>query len=97
MLGTLLRESRVAAGLSQEQLGQRAGLGQELVSRGERGQRKLSILDIRALCWAMELDFVEFSARLHARLCELEAKPLGDERSLYPRQPERTRRPSKAK
>lgn len=93
-MGALLLESRLAAGLTQEQLGQRAGLGQELVSRGERGQRKLDILDIRALCKAMELDFVEFSARLHARLCDVEARSPGDERTLYPRQPERTRRPA---
>ena len=81
----------MAAGLSQEQLGEGAGLGQELVSRGERGQRKLDILDIRALCRAMDVDFVEFSARLHARLCDMEARPPGDERNLPPRRPERTR------
>lgn len=94
VLSTLLRESRLAAGLTQAQLGRRAGLGQELVSRGERGQRKLDILDIRALCRAMDLDFVEFAARLHARLCELEARQAGDER-LSPPRPERTRTPRK--
>jgi len=90
-LGALLLELRLAAGLTQEQLGQRAGLGQELVSRSERGQRKLDVLDLRALCKAMDLDFVEFSARLHARLCDMEARPPDDERNLPPRRPEHFR------
>jgi len=96
-LSALLLEARLAANLTQEQLGQSAGLGQELVSRGERGQRKLDILDIRALCRAMDLDFVEFSARLHARLCEMEARPPDDERNLPPRRLEHFRPKSKSR
>lgn len=96
VLSTLLRESRLAAGLTQAQLGKLAGLGQKLVSRSELGQRKLDILDLRALCSAMNLDFVEFTARLHARLCELEARQAGDEPLPAPR-PERTRTPRNRK
>lgn len=93
----LLREARAEAGLSQADLGKRAGLSQELVSRGETGQRKLDVLDIRALCAAMDVDFVAFMARLHAALCEWETKPRGHDRSHQPPRPERTRRNSNRK
>jgi transcriptional regulator with XRE-family HTH domain len=57
--GTLLREARVAAGLSQRELARRAGVPQPAVSRIERdhGSPRVDTLDrlLRACGKAMEL------------------------------------------
>ena len=68
VLRILLRAERKKAGLTQEQLAQRAGVSQELISRGERGLRRLTLCQMRDLCLAMDVDFVQFVARLHAQL-----------------------------
>lgn len=51
-----IREARVRAGLSQEELAQRAGCSQPMVAQIERGDRAPSESLERALCVALGLD-----------------------------------------
>ena len=46
----LLREARDDAGLTQEELGARLGQTQSFVSKCERGERRLDIVEARARC-----------------------------------------------
>ena len=58
----LLRAARSKAGLTQEQLADRLGEKQTFVSRCERGERRLDIVEVRAFCVALEISFPAFVA-----------------------------------
>lgn len=51
--GANVRKARVAAGLSQEQLADRAGLDRTYVSGIERGRRNVALLNISRLALAL--------------------------------------------
>lgn len=55
-----LREAREAAELTQEQLAQRLGQGQSFVSKYERGERRLDVVELNAVCQAIGISLVEF-------------------------------------
>ena len=55
-----LREAREEAGLTQETLAKRLGKTQSFVSKCERGERRLDIVEVRAFCKAMRLSFPKF-------------------------------------
>lgn len=59
----LLREVRETSGISQEQIAQRLGTKQSLISKVERGERRLDVIELRQ--WVLELGqpFPEFLAR----------------------------------
>jgi non-specific serine/threonine protein kinase len=64
-LGTLLQQHRVAAGLSQEELAERAGLSRRGISDLERGARRAPHpATLRRLADALELDQAERTALL---------------------------------
>jgi transcriptional regulator with XRE-family HTH domain len=60
-----LRQARSGSGLTQEQLARRLGWTQSLVSKCERGERRLDIVEVRRICAALGLDFGRFVARVH--------------------------------
>jgi transcriptional regulator with XRE-family HTH domain len=60
----LLREVRVDAGLTQSELASRLDKDQTFVSKYESGERRLDILELRAVCQAIGTDFVAFMRRL---------------------------------
>ncbi len=62
-----LREVREAAGLTQEQLAQRLGQGQSFVSKYERGERRLDVVELSAVCQAIGISSVEFIQSLETR------------------------------
>jgi len=62
-----LREAREAAGLTQEQLALRLGLGQSFVSKVERGERRLDVVELGAVCAALGVPLVEFVGGLELR------------------------------
>jgi len=68
VLRQLLKEARRQAGLRQVDLAARMGVPQSLVSKIEVGERRLDLLELRAICEALGLSLGEFVARLEKRL-----------------------------
>ncbi len=64
----LLREARTQAGLTQTVLAERIGETQTFVSKVERGDRRLDIIEIRVFCQALGLTLPEFVRRLEVAL-----------------------------
>ncbi len=67
-LKALLRQVREEAGLKQIELAERLEVRQAWVSSFERGERRLDVLELRQVLSALDLDFVDFMARLDAVL-----------------------------
>jgi transcriptional regulator with XRE-family HTH domain len=63
-LQTLLRQIRAEAGLRQVDLAERLGEPQSFVSKYEIGERRLDILEIRAICHGVGITLEEFVRRL---------------------------------
>lgn len=72
LLLSLLNEARVQAGFSQEELAKRVPHSQKFISRCETGERRIDVIELRALCRALGVSFVEFIERLETKLNELE-------------------------
>jgi transcriptional regulator with XRE-family HTH domain len=53
-LQRLLREARIAAGLLQAELAAKIGSDQSFVSRYERGERRLDLVELESICLACE-------------------------------------------
>lgn len=68
VLLTLLRELRERAGVTQEELATALKTTQSLVSKAERGERRLDVLELRAWCRALNKSFRAFAARLDEAL-----------------------------
>jgi transcriptional regulator with XRE-family HTH domain len=58
-----LREARARAGLTQAGLAERLGQTQSWVSKCERGERRLDVVELRAFCQAMEVSLPGFMER----------------------------------
>jgi transcriptional regulator with XRE-family HTH domain len=70
VLQALLRDKRRAAGLKQSELAARLNVPQSFVSKYEVGERRLDILELRAVCIALGISLVEFIDELEARFRE---------------------------
>ena len=68
----LLRQIRQEAGLTQVQLAERLDIPQTWISNYERGERKLDVLELRQVCKALGIRFLDFMARLESDLEKLE-------------------------
>lgn len=55
-----LRGARKRAGLTQIEVAARLGQTQSFVSKCERGERRLDIVEVRAFCRAIGVGFVDF-------------------------------------
>lgn len=64
-LTTLLVETRKAAGLSQADVAARLNRPQSFVSKYERGERRLDIVEFGELAEALAVDPVELYARFY--------------------------------
>lgn len=60
----VLRKSRQDAGLSQVQLAKMLGETQTFVSKCERGERRLDVIELRTFCRAFGVSLRDFVARL---------------------------------
>lgn len=59
-----LRNAREEKGLTQTEVAERLGQTQSFVSKVERGERRIDIVELRAFCIAMQINFVAFVKRL---------------------------------
>jgi transcriptional regulator with XRE-family HTH domain len=64
----MLREARVAANLSQVDLAKKIGETQSYVSKCERGERRLDVIQLRKVCEALDTTLMGFVAEFETRL-----------------------------
>lgn len=64
---TLLRELREAAGITQVELAEKLGESQSYVSKVERGERRLDLVQLRCFCRAIGVALGDFVAKFEAR------------------------------
>ena len=64
----LLREIREQAGITQTDLAERLGHSQSFVTKFERGDRRLDVIQLRTICAALGTDLAAFVAELERRL-----------------------------
>lgn len=64
----LLVSLRAEAGLRQLDLADRLGKPQSFVSKYESGERRLDIIELRAVCEALKVSLVEFAERFEKAL-----------------------------
>lgn len=64
----MLKQARQDAGLSQRDVAERLKHHQAFVSRSETGERRLDIIELRALCQALGIPLREFIDRLETEL-----------------------------
>lgn len=55
-----LRKVRLKANLTQAELADRLGHDQSYVSKYERAERRLDVIELRAICRVLELPLVQF-------------------------------------
>lgn len=55
-----LRQAREQAGLTQQDLAQRLGETQSFVSKCERGERRMDLVELREFCKAMGISLEKF-------------------------------------
>jgi transcriptional regulator with XRE-family HTH domain len=65
-----LKGARKKAGLTQRQLAELLGKTQSFVSKCERGERRLDIVEVRAICVALGVPFSFFAEQLDKLLTQ---------------------------
>lgn len=63
-----LRNTREMRGLTQTQVAERLGQTQSFVSKVERGERRIDIVELRAICSALEVGFTAFVSQIEKAL-----------------------------
>lgn len=66
----LVRNARKRSGLTQEDVANRLGKTQSFISKCERGERRLDIVDVRDFCKAIGLTLPEFVGEFEEALGE---------------------------
>ena len=66
----LVRNGRKRAGLTQEDVANRLGKTQSFISKCERGERRLDIVEVREFCKAIGLTLPEFAGEFEEALGE---------------------------
>ena len=67
-LTEMLREARTTAGLTQAELAAKIKVPQSFVSKYESGERRLDVLELRAVCNALGVSLPAFVSRLDKEL-----------------------------
>jgi transcriptional regulator with XRE-family HTH domain len=57
---------RIAAGISQQELAARLGVGQDLISRGEAGSRRIDVVELQRWTFACGSSLTEFATTLES-------------------------------
>jgi transcriptional regulator with XRE-family HTH domain len=69
-----LIEARKSADFTQQDLAKRVGQTQSWVSKVERGERRLDVIELRAICRALSISFAAFVKQLEAALSAPESR-----------------------
>ena len=64
----LLKKAREDAGVTQVQLAKKLKLTQSLYSKMERGEVRIDVIQLRTMCRAIGIKFVQFIERLEREL-----------------------------
>jgi transcriptional regulator with XRE-family HTH domain len=67
----LLKKARQDAGLTQIQLAQKIGETQTLVSKCERGERRIDVVELHTFCKAFGVSLNQFAARVERTISRL--------------------------
>ena len=70
----VLQQAREEAALTQEQLALRLGESQSFVSKVERGERRLDIIELRQVSLALRLPFLKLAERIEVSLSATKKK-----------------------
>ncbi|MBI2818178.1 MAG: helix-turn-helix transcriptional regulator [Acidobacteria bacterium] len=76
-----LRAARERKGITQVDLAARLGETQSFVSKCERGERRLNIVEVRAFCQALEIVFPTFAKNLDRVLPSAVERNVGRKRT----------------
>jgi len=68
VLRDILRDARIAAGLTQAELAQDLGAGQSFVSKYESGERRLDVAEVRRIAIALNSSLPEVVSKLESLL-----------------------------
>ncbi len=63
-----LREAREKKGMTQAEVAERLGQTQSFISKVERGERRIDIVELRAFCRAMGVSFTNFITAIDRKL-----------------------------
>lgn len=63
-----LKKARIDAGLTQIELARRLATDQAYVSKLERRQRRIDLIELRSICRVIGVDFIEFVKSFEADL-----------------------------
>jgi transcriptional regulator with XRE-family HTH domain len=64
----VLKDARLKAGLSQEDVAEKIGETQSFISKCERGERRIDVLELRIWCDALGINLSSFIANLDKNL-----------------------------
>ena len=67
-----LKEKRLAAGLTMREVGQRIGKAHTYVQKWESGDRQINPIDLRDLCAALGISFIDFLTEIDEEIREQE-------------------------
>jgi transcriptional regulator with XRE-family HTH domain len=70
ILRELLRQTRRRAKLTQTEVAARIGQTQSFVTKCERGERRLDVIQLRTICLALGTTLTAFTRKLERRLAE---------------------------
>jgi len=73
----LLKEARLVRDVSQIELADRLGMTQSMVSKCERGERRLDVIELRQWCQAIDIPFPLFVERFKDALRTKGRTPIG--------------------
>lgn len=68
----LLREVRERKGLTQEQVAERLETTQSIISKCERGERRLDVVELKAWCQAINISLPAFIGEFEKALAQKE-------------------------
>ena len=71
----LLREARIASGVTQVDLAERLEMTQSSVSKCERGERRLDVMELMMWCHAIGISSIDFMRSLEQAVSDPPLKP----------------------